>query len=312
MKADKIFWGLIFVFVGGIFLLENFGFIDFTWNFIWRFWPFILIISGINMLSSKINPKVGLIATLLITLFALTLITIKGLQKSSSNSFLDWSFSDQYQTEDDSDQIRMSGDYAEEFNSAYKVATLNIKGGASQFEIKESTDKLFQSDIKEAVSPYFLKKTASDSSVVLDFKSKGEKYNFSDDDYSEIKMRLNTQPVWSINLAMGAGETNFDFRNFKLKNINLKGGAASFKIKIGDLYPNVNLVAETGVAEIDIRVPKEMGCRINTSTGLSSTDFDGFVKKTEGVYETPNYSSSTKKVNLTLKGGLSEFTVKRY
>lgn len=312
MKADKIFWGMILVFIGGIFLLENFGLIDFSWSFVWRFWPFILIISGINMLSSKINPKIGLIATVLITLFALTLITIKGLQKSASREKWEWTFSDNNQSDEQSNQIKLSGDYSEEYVSKYKVATLNIKGGASQFEIKEGTDKLFQSDIKDAAAPYFLKKTESDSSVVLDFKSKSEKYNFSEGDFSEIKMRLNTQPIWDINLAMGAGETDFDFSNFKLKSINLKGGAASFKIKIGDLYPNVNLLAETGVAEIDIQIPKEMGCRIKTATGLSSTDFDGFVKKSDNVYETPNYNATNKKINLTLKGGLSEFTVNRY
>jgi len=312
MRADKIFWGIILVFIGSIFLLENFGFIDFSWHFAWRFWPFIFIIAGVNMVLSKINPKLTLVAVVLITLFALTLIFIKGIHEGKHQKSWEWTFSDSDKEVEQSDQAKISGDYSEEYESKFKNATLNIKGGASQFYIRDTTNKLFQSDIKDAEAPFFLKKTASDTSVVLDFKSKKEKYNFSDNNYSEIKMRLNPQPIWDINLAMGAGETDFDFSNFKLRNINLKGGAASFKIKIGSLYPNVNILAETGVAEIEIKIPEMAGCRIKTSTGLSSQDFDGFVKKSDGIYETPNYSTATHKINMTLKGGLSEFTVNRY
>ena len=313
MKASKMFWGIILVFIGSIFLLENFGFLDFSWHFAWRFWPFILIVSGINIVFSKINPKLTLIAIALITVFALTLIFIKGTQKGSTDyKGWEWTFSDQDTDNDSLDQVKISGDYSEEYESKFKNATLNINGGAGQFYIQDTTNKLFQSGFKDSRLPYFLKKTTTDSSVVLDFKSKSQKQNFSNSDYSEIRMRLNPEPIWDINLAMGAGETAFDFSSFKLKNINLKGGAASFKIKIGNLYPNVNLLAETGVSEIEIKIPEMAGCRIKTSTGLSSKDFDGFVKISDGIYETPNYNSAVCKINMTLKGGLSEFSVDRY
>jgi len=315
MKADKIFWGILFVFIGGIFLLENFGIIDFSWYYIWRLWPLALILIGLNILLSRVNSKIGIIATVVIMVIALGFVTFKGIRNGGNHSNRNWIFYE----DDDADTTSLNGDasistFVEDYDAKYKNATLNIKGGASQFEIKNTTDKLFQSDLKETKTRYYLRKTDTDTGVVLDFNSKDKKggYSFQNNEFSEVEMMLNTQPVWDVNLAMGAGAVDFDLSAFKVKSINLKGGAASFDLKIGDLLNQVNLVAETGVAEVKIEVPESMGCQITTSTGLSSKDFQGFIKKDNGIYETSNYKTATKKVNIILKGGLSDLNVNRY
>jgi hypothetical protein len=318
MKADKIFWGILLVFIGGIFLLENFGVINFSWYYVWRFWPAILILVGVNILFSRTNSKIGLLVTVFITLAALSFVTVKGLQKKDHKASWTWNFSDDgNDDESDTDSANLEeriSTYSEDFDSKYKEVTLNIKGGASKFEIKETTNNLFQADLKETTSRYFLRKTESDGIVILDFnsKSKGDRYSFDDNKYNEVKMMLNTKPVWDVNLTMGAGKVDFDFSAYKVKNIDLKGGAASFEIKLGDLYNQVNLTAETGVAKVDIAIPKNVGCQIITSTGLSSKDFEGFTKKSNGNYETSNYNVAAKKINIKLKGGLSDFKVNRY
>lgn len=315
MKADKIFWGILFVFIGGIFLLENFGIIDFSWYYLWHLWPVILILIGLNILLSRVNSKIGLIATVVITVIALGFVTIKGLKNGSNRADRNWIF---YEN-DDADSTSFNSEesistFKEDYDSKYKTATLNIKGGASQFEIKNTTDMLFKSDLKETKTSYYLRKTDIDNRVVLDFNTKNKKggYNFQNNEFSEVKMMLNAEPIWDVNLAMGAGSVDFDLSAFKVKSINLKGGAASFDLKIGNLLNQVNLVAETGVAKVKIEVPESMGCQIITSTGLSSKDFKGFIKKDNGTYETSNYKSATKKVNIILKGGLSDLNVNRY
>jgi hypothetical protein len=313
MKADKIFWGILFVFIGGIFLLENFGIIDFSWYYIWRLWPLALILIGLNILLSRVNSKIGIIATVVITVIALGFVTFKGLKNDGNHS--NWTFSENDEAETTSlNGEASSSTFVEDYDAKYKTATLNIKGGASQFEIKNTTDKLFQSDLKETNTRYYLRKTDTDTGVVLDFNSKDKKggYSFQNNEFSEVEMMLNTQPIWDVNLVMGAGSVDFDLSAFKIKSINLKGGAASFDLKIGDLLNQVNLVAETGVAEVKIEVPESMGCQITTSTGLSSKDFQGFIKKNNGIYETSNYKTATKKVNIILKGGLSDLNVNRY
>ena len=315
MKSDKIFWGIFLVFIGGIFLLENFDIIDFSWRYVWRFWPVILILVGVNILFKNSKSQTGIIVTAVITVITLGLLTYKGLEKHRDNeSKWSWNSSDDKNNDADSADVITDANYSEEFDTKYRFATLNIKGGASKFVIQSASDKLFEANLNQSKSRYYLKKTEVDSAVTLNFNSKGNRseYSFNGDDFNEINMMLNAQPLWNINLIMGAGEIDFDLVDYKTKNISLKGGAAAFKVKVGNLYNDINVNAETGLAEIVIEVPETSGCRIKASTGLSSKDFKGFKKMKDDSYETSNYNEAPNKINISLKGGLSDFNVDRY
>jgi hypothetical protein len=317
MKTDKIFWGIIFVFIGGVFLLENFNVIDFSWSYVWRFWPLLLIITGINIVFAKSNSKVGLISVVSITLIALAIITFQGIKDGKNHTNSRWTFSDDndnWDDKDDADSVANTTNYSEDLDAKFKSATLNIYGGASTFEIENGDEKLFNAKVKESKMRYFLKKTESDSTAVLEFRSKNRSssFNFKDDEFGAVKMQINTSPIWDVNLKMGAGKADFDFSQNKVRNISLKGGAAEFDIKLGNLYNDVNLSAETGLADVNVKIPEAAGCRILASSGLSSKSFKNFNKMEDGSYETSNFKTANQKIHLTLKGGLSNFEVSRY
>ncbi|MBK0382147.1 hypothetical protein I5M32_04170 [Pedobacter sp. SD-b] len=319
MKADKIFWGIIFVFVGGIFLLENFNVIDFSWGHIWRFWPLLLIISGVNIIFARSSSKISVIAMVVITVAALAFICYEGLNDGGKNrNHIGWVFSDRdgndWDDSHDPGRTDNVSNYSEDFDAKIKNATLNIYGGASAFQIENGNDRLFESRVKESITRYFLKRTDTDSTAVLEFRSKKNdgSFNFKDDEYGKVKMKINTQPLWDVNLKMGAGKADFDFSQNKVHNISLKGGAAEFDVKLGNLYNDVNLSAETGLADVNIQIPTTAGCKILVSSGLSSKTFKGFIKMDDGSYESPNFKTAAQKIHITLKGGLSNFEVNRY
>jgi hypothetical protein len=66
------------------------------------------------------------------------------------------------------------------------------------------------------------------------------------------------------------------------------------------------------VANVEIEVPESSGCRIVVDSGLSSKDFIGFIKQSDGTYETSNYDTAANRINISLKGGLSSFEVSKY
>ena len=55
-RFPNLFWPIIFIGVGGLYLLANMGVIE-TINFgeIWRLWPIFLVIAGVNMLFGRNN-----------------------------------------------------------------------------------------------------------------------------------------------------------------------------------------------------------------------------------------------------------------
>lgn len=129
---------------------------------------------------------------------------------------------------------------------------------------------------------------------------------------NDVDFKLNLQPEWTIKMNMGAGEVNFDLSPYKVRTFRFDGGAAALDIKMGSLLPITDVIVKTGVADVKINIPTGSGCRIVTKTGLSSRDFTGFTKLSNGTYETPNYANSTKKIFINLDGGLSNFEVSRY
>ena len=307
MKTERIFWGIILVFVGSIFLLENFDIIDFSWGYVWRFWPLLLIITGINILFSRYNHKTGAIIIGIVTVIGLGLLAYKGIERNAVDSERRWF------DEGDMENLPVESSYTEEFDEKFKYAKLEISGGASHFEINTTTEKLFEANLRETKNNYILKKTDYDSVVNLGLKSKGAKgFRFEEEGFGKVKMMLNTQPIWDIDLKMGAGEADFDLREFKVKSIDLKGGAAEFNLKLGGLADSVHVNAETGVAAVNIEIPESVGCMIKNSSGLSSKHFEGFTETGKGSYETPNFKNASKKIYIVLKGGLSDLQVSRY
>ena len=317
MKTEKVIWGMILIFIGAVFLLNNFGVIDFYWGSVWRFWPIIFILIGANMLFSRLGNSTGAILSVVLTLSALLFLGYQGTRPNDSRLGRSWFRFDNHDRESrTSDETSWSSTntFTEVYVPNTTRAELNIKGGATSYKLDDTTSNLFDAEVKQNSGRYTLEKTTRDSVEVLNFRMRGnkKKWNMDDMDGNEVRIELNKNPVWDINLEVGAGETNFDLSSFKIRSVQLQGGAASFNVKLPEPESTTRVDVETGVAEVNVRVPQAAACRITVESGLSSKDFTGFEKKADGSYETSNYNSAAKKIDIHLKGGLSSFKVSRY
>ena len=52
-NIGAIFWGLLFVLIGVLLLLNNFGIIEVNLSNIWQLWPVIIIGIGLSVLSPR-------------------------------------------------------------------------------------------------------------------------------------------------------------------------------------------------------------------------------------------------------------------
>src|SRR5690606_24621877 len=133
-----------------------------------------------------------------------------------------------------------------------------------------------------------------------------------DMDGNRALISLNVQPVWHVSLDMGAGAAEFDLSPFRVARLDLKGGAISFEAKLGMPQKETVVNADSGVASVEIEIPRDAACRIVAKTGLSSKEFPGFIQQPDGSYTTDGYEQAAERFLINLKGGLSSFVVKRY
>ena len=108
------------------------------------------------------------------------------------------------------------------------------------------------------------------------------------------------------------GELDFDFSDYRVEKLNVDSGLASLKLRLGSKAPNSEIEVQSGLAEIKIEVPENVGCEIKTSGALNGTTFPGFEQINSKQWRSIGYDKATNKMNIRLQGGLSDLSVSRY
>lgn len=310
MKTDKIVWGLALVFAGSVLLLDNFNIIDFYWTSIGQFWPLLLILIGTNMVlgRGKQTPW-GSTVLIAVTCLVLGFIAYVGINKpTDTDSRWSWSFDEEVSEE------KSTAGFLESMPANLSRAELHVKGGATSYMLAGTSANLFEAEVQRSFGKFSLEKISRDSTEVLHFnmKGQGKSMNFEKLGSNQADIRLNTQPLWDIFFELGAGEAEMDLTAYRVASLEIKGGAASFDIKLGVPEKQTNVKVKTGMAGVKLAIPLQAGCKITVDGGLTSKDFEGFEKQSDGTYITPGFAKSTQLIIVQLKGGLSDFEVSRY
>ena len=190
-------------------------------------------------------------------------------------------------------------------------ATLNIKAEGVSFGLQDTTHELF--DARCSKTPFHFEDHLDSGHYVVNFNSaKEKKHEHWSGSSDSVNIKLNPQPVWDINMNAGAADVNFDFSKFKVRSIKMDGGAGEFKIRLGQPLEETRVTTTVGAADLTIEVPTKAACRIHINSGLSSNTFEGFEKKSDDIYETPNFAAAKNKTYINMSGAVSDFKVRKY
>lgn len=322
---------MILVMIGAIFLLHNFGYIHFHWYNLFHLWPIFLVIGGVNLVFAHNRSAWATILKIAVVIAGFALIIFGNFNDrynrwwwphySYHHNDINDDSDDSNDDNDDIDSGRLvkthgSSIFNAPYDKAIRVAQLNIAGGATSYQLSDTTNQLFNAVTQETMGNYDLNHHMEDSVYVVDFKMKDSKHGFHFDDDNnhgnKVDMKLNPNPVWNVKLDAGATDVNFDLSKFKVKTIKLNGGAGSFAIKLGQPLSTTDINISTGAASVKFTIPQNAACRISKSSAFSSDDFEGFTKKGDGDYETPGFDAAKNKFYIHFSGAMSGFEVKRY
>ncbi len=320
MKNDKIVPGTILITLGVIFLLHSFHIFHIHWANLWRLWPIFLIIGGINLIFAHNRSPLATALKVGVVILGLGLLLF-GNFGTRYNFWPGFIYNnDNNDNNDDADStdnaVTTEGKsmFFEPYHADAHIVKLNINGGGSSYVLSDTTSQLFQANTKANYNNYEFSHHSEDSVYVLDFDMKKNshfRWNRSGRD-NMATFKLNSAPIWDMDIQTGATKLNFDLSLFKIRNLKISGGAASFDIKLGAPLVATNIDISTGVSEVTINVPRGAACKIVTDTGLTSNSFEGFNKTSDDNYETPGFASAKNKIYIKFDGGVSDFKVTRY
>jgi len=319
---------VVLVLIGAAILLHNYGYVHVhLWNIL-RLWPIFLVIAGINLVfaHNKSPWATGLKIAVVVLGLGLVLFGNFGNRYNFwPGMHYNYNYNDNNDNDndgmDDSDtsangtSVKMTGDgvFNEPYKAGAKTARLEITGAATVFNLSDTTNQLFNAKVTgNNNNHYGLWNSMDDSTYVLEFKMKNKHgFNF-DSDKNKVDFRLNPNPEWEIHVATGAASLNFDLSKFKVRELKLAGGAASFNVKLGAPLSLTDVDISTGMAGVDIKIPQNAACSIESDSALSDNQFEGFNKTDDNNYETSGFDSAKNKIHIHISGGMSGFHVTRY
>jgi len=136
--------------------------------------------------------------------------------------------------------------------------------------------------------------------------------NNNNEKNNRITLALNENPIWNMDINIGAVSFNANLSNHKFSNLEINAGASSMNITLGTPAVEISKIEiNTAASSCRISIPNDVACQIETTTILSSKKLPGFIKVGD-YYQTSNYETETNKYNITLDGAANSLKISRY
>jgi len=348
MKNSRgLVWGGLLIIFGMLWLLRNLDLLDVQWDEILPYWPVLLIIAGAVMLATgrehRTSGASGSLVGLLITLAVFGGIinrTDRAFDRHRDDWNFNWNDDDNENNDDDNhhnehneddndekdedykknhlnrnDNRPINGFYKYEMEDFIQKANFHLEGGAGSFSMDGNTTKLFEANTKSSIVKFLANTSINklDKSATVNLKMEDGNIKIKKGEISnQAKIQLNERPIWNIDLGIGAGNGNFDFSNYKVEKLKVSTGVADMDIRMGSKLAMSNVDIEAGVASITLEIPRSVGCEMHMDGALNAKDMDDMDKVSNGLYRSPDYEQSAKKIIVHFEGGLTSINVKRY
>ena len=342
-RRNGLFWGIFLLTFGVLFLARRAGWLDVDWHSLVNLWPVLLILAGVNLILERRGNAAAFVTTIMLAVAVPT--TLFGFFARDRDHYgMRWNYEDSDDNEDDSndddndaegnndgentDDYRsererrdneklITSTFSEPMDADTREAVLKLSGGAGRFIISDPTTELIKADTKQSVGSYSMSvdrdPTTRIPTIELKPTEENQNVDLSDGEFeNRVDVHLNTKPIWTMDVALGAGQGDLDLSAYAVRSLKVGAGAAELDLKLGSKADVSDVKLDVGAASVTVRVPKEVGCRVKKDGALNMEQLDDFTDVGGGEFISPGYDTATKKMTIRFNGGISRFKVVRY
>ena len=301
-----VFWPLLLIALGLVFLLQNFGLISgFSWLAIVSLWPLLLILIGLDIAFAGRWPLPTLAAELLVIVAGLALVAyapnlapgIIVFGESVGTGAADVAAPRAGVTELDLTV------------NAGAVHAYHLTGGATELVEGHSADPNLR-----------LRNTTrgGTANVRLDQVAPGGV--FRPTNAGEIQVRVASDVPTALMLDAGAGDFDIDLTDVKLSSARVNVGASSMRFVLPKPSGDVTIRIDGGASNLTITLPDGVEAMVSTGGGLLSLKNDnsrlGDGADMSGCFachnslSTSGYSTAHDRLTINITAGASSITVR--
>jgi hypothetical protein len=299
-----VFWPLLLVAIGLIFLLQNFGFISgVSWFAIASLWPVLLILIGLDIAFARRWPLPTLAVEVAVIAAGLALVAYSPNLSPGVFVFGDGSG---------------SGDTDVAVPRGASQLNLTLNGGATRsYRLSGGAEQLVEA---HSTSPDLRLRGPSGTTradVRLDQTSNGF---FVPSGPGDVQIRVASDVPTSLTINVGAGEFDVDLSDVRVTDARVNVGASSMRFVLPKASGDVAIRLNGGASNVVIVVPSGVEARIATTGGLLSLRSENTRLSSGGVVggcvacgtsvETSGYGAAHDRVTLTISAGATSIVVR--
>ncbi|MCT4663257.1 MAG: toast rack family protein [Tissierellales bacterium] len=180
--------------------------------------------------------------------------------------------------------------------------------GIGEFSIKGGSEKLVDAQFEysnEAWEPQI------DNSRVgriqnVDMKNPSVNLNSLNNYKYNWKLELSKIKPVSLDLDLGIGEGELDFREVNLKNLNLQMGVGDVTLNLRKNYgKDLDIHIDGGVGKLKVLLPKDIGVKVKINGGLKAVSGKNILMKND-IYYNNSFQTSDYVVELDIAAGIGQ------
>ena len=300
-----VFWPLLLIALGLIFLLQNFGFVSgISWLAVASLWPLLLVLIGLDIAFARRWPLPTLVVEVAVIAAGLALVAY-----SPNLSPGIYVFGDR-DGPGETDVTVPRGDVTQ--------LTLTLNGGATHsYHVSGGAAALVEA---HSASPDLRVRTSGTTRASVRVDQVSPNGFPRPVAVGDIEIRVASDVPTSLVTNVGAGDFDIDLSDVRVSDARVNVGASSMRFVLPKPSGNVDIRMNGGASNISVLVPDGVETRISTTGGLLSLRSDnprlGSGNTDRGVFaggtslETSGYGAARDRVTLTISAGASSIVVR--
>ncbi len=296
-RRPSLFWPIVLIGVGVIFLLNNLGVIQGNpWALIWQFWPVLLIVIGLDILLGRRSAAGSMISAALALLLVGGVIWLLVARPDLPGLNLGGTLT--------TDRVEYP---LKEIRSAN--VTLSFSTGTNNLYALSDSPNLIEADLRHyGTLKKELRESGSQADLDIGVDNTISIGGFGAEERWDVG--LNPRVTYNLDLNLGVGQSTIDLSRLTLSAGQISVGVGSSEVRL-PASGRFALHVDGGVGELIIRAPRNVALRAEVDTGVGSFNSTGGRLRLvgENTYETDGFSSAENAITLIVDVGVGSVTI---
>jgi len=195
-----------------------------------------------------------------------------------------------------------------------KSVSVEINMGAGELEVSGGADELLEADFTYNVAELKPEVSYSGGKLIVQLPDVkvGIRSLWDLDDYRyEWDLRLNDDVPMEMNVDLGAGTVDLALGSLSLTKLSIDMGAGRVTADLtGDWQNDLDAQLQGGVGELTVRLPRDVGVRVEIDGGLGEVNAAGLAKNGD-VYTNDAYGESEVTLRIDINAGVGRINLEQ-